>query len=131
MFTNDIWNGEYMSEAFLKALKWFVLVGFVIAGTAAFQISGETGSNKPIILGVLSYGVVYIMSYFWNEFRGKTLLWSMIIFFVLTFASSYTPDAMFVLFDLDQGYFEKYYTWVGTVGVLGVPAMALVFYKYD
>ncbi|MGH1376339.1 MAG: hypothetical protein ACRBCK_08325 [Alphaproteobacteria bacterium] len=120
-----------MSEAFLKAVKWYVLVACAITGTSAFIIADKSGSVKPVIFGVVTYGIVYIMSYFWTEFRGKLLLFSILVFIVLTFASSYVPIAMYVLFAMPPELFDPYYTWGATVGVLGVPAMTLVFHRYD
>lgn len=119
-----------MSEAFLKALKWYIMVGFCIIGTSAFIIMDKTGSIKPLMIGVMSYGVVYIMTFFWTEFRRRLLLLSIIVFLVFTFASPYVPDLMFVFFNFNPDGFNPYYTWGGTM-VLGIPFMALIFYKYD
>ena len=120
-----------MSEAFLKAVKWYVLVACAIIGTSAFMIADQSGSVKPVILGILTYGVVYIMSYFWTEFRGKLLLLSILVFVALTFLSAYVPLGMYILFAYPMELFDPYYTWGLTVGVVGIPVMMLVFHKYD
>ncbi len=120
-----------MSEAFLSALKWYILCFFIIVGTTAFKISSDTGSNKPVIIGVVAYGVVYIMSYFWTVFRGRILFYSVATFVTLTLGSPYVPDMMYILFGLDQVLFEETYTWLGTVAFVGLPVMTYVFYRYD
>ncbi len=120
-----------MSDAFLKAVKWYVLVACAIIGTSAFMIADQSGSVKPVIIGIVTYGVVYIMSYFWTEFRGKLLLASIVVFVLLTFASPYVPLVMYILFAIPPELFDPYYTWGVTVGALGIPIMVLVFYRYD
>lgn len=120
-----------MSEAFLKAFRWLILAECVVIGTTAFIISNDRDTVAPIIVGVLAYGVVYIMSYFWREFREKILLASFFVFLVLTFASAYVPDVLFVLLGLPRGGYNEFILWGSTVGVLGVPIMTLIFYRYD
>ncbi|MGN7438712.1 MAG: hypothetical protein ACTHOO_08720 [Alcanivorax sp.] len=123
-----------MSEAFLKALKWYILCLSVIVGAAAFIISNNTGSIKPVMIGILGFGVAYIMSYFWTEFREKVLFLSIVTFIVLSFISPYVPDAIYILFGHRMGPlygFTEYYIWAGIVGALGIPTMTAVFYFYD
>ncbi|PCI57038.1 MAG: hypothetical protein COB36_01860 [Alphaproteobacteria bacterium] len=120
-----------MSEAFLKALKWYILVGCAIIGTSAFIISENSGSVRPILIGVLSYGVVYIMSFFWKEFRRKLLLLSIIVFLVLSFLSPKIPIWAYILFNYNPAAFDPYVTWAATVGILGIPIMMFIFKKYD
>ncbi len=121
-----------MSEAFLKSLKWYLLSLFVIVGAASFIISNNTGSIKPVMVGILGFGFAYIMSYFWTEFRDKVLFFSIITFFGLSFLSPNAPDAIYVLFGSRAGYsMNEYYLWAMTVGSLGVPIMSIVFYIYD
>jgi len=119
-----------MSENFLQAMKWYVLVFFTIVGTSAFIISDKTGSMHPVSIGIFAFGVVYIMSYFWKEFRRKVLMLSIIIFLGLTLASPYTPTVGFILFGMDPNWFDVYYTWAGTM-LFGIPMMMWVFHKYD
>lgn len=119
-----------MSESLLQAMKWYVLVFFTIIGTSAFIISDKSGSVKPIMVGIISYGIVYIMSYFWREFRRKILLYSILIFMALTIASAYVPMMAYLLLNVDPNWFDTYYTWAGTM-LIGIPAMVFVFHKYD
>ncbi len=121
-----------MSEAFLKSLKWYVLSLFVIIGAASFIISNNTGSIKPVMVGIIGFGLAYIMSYFWKEFRDKVLFYSVIVFLGLSFLAPNTPDVIYILFGSRIGYgMNEYYLWASTVGVLGVPMMSVVFYFYD
>lgn len=120
-----------MSEAFLKALKWYILVGCAIIGTSAFIIADNSGSVRPVIIGVICYGVVYIMSYFWREFRDKLLLYSIVVFLSLSFFSAKVPVVLYILFGFPMTLFDPHYTWAGTVGVLGIPIMTYIFKKYD
>ena len=120
-----------MSEAFLKALKWYVLVICVIVGASAFIISDQTGSIKPVMIGVLGFGVAYVMSYFWSEFREKLLFFSIVVFLGLSFATSYVPDALFILFAYKMPPTNPYFLWAMTTGVAGIPIMTVVFYFYD
>ncbi|MGH1377487.1 MAG: hypothetical protein ACRBB3_01575 [Alphaproteobacteria bacterium] len=120
-----------MSEAFLKALKWYILVGSAIVGTSAFIIANNSNSVRPVLIGVISYGVVYIMSYFWKEFRDKLLLYSIIVFLVLSFFSAKVPVFLYILFGFPMSLFDPHYTWAGTVAVLGIPIMTYIFNKYD
>jgi len=120
-----------MSEAFLKAVKWLVLVECVVVGSAGFIISNATGSIAPIMIGILAYGVVYVMSFFWKEFRDKLLLISIILFLVLSYASNYVPEMLYVAFGWPMEGYNEFYLWGTTVGIIGVPFMTLAFYKYD
>jgi len=121
-----------MSEAFLKSLKWYLLSLLVIIGAASFIISNNTGSIKPVMVGILGFGFAYIMSFFWTEFRDKVLFFSIITFFGLSFLAPNAPDAIYVLFGSRAGYsINEYYLWALTVGFLGTPIMSVVFYIYD
>ncbi len=120
-----------MIEAFFKAIKWYVIAISTIIGTSAFIIANNSGSIKPVMLGILSYGMVYAMSHFWKEFREKILLSSIITFLILSFASPYIPYLMYILFAHNPASFDPYYTWGLTMAILGIPIMTLVFNKLD
>ncbi len=120
-----------MSEALLKAFRWWILAMCAVVGTSAFIISDATNSTKPVIIGILSYGLIYIMSLFWKEFRERVLIMSIAVFLLLSFLSPYVPDAMYVLFGYPQRLFDPYYCWAGLVTAFGIPIMSLVFLKYD
>ncbi|PCK00449.1 MAG: hypothetical protein COA45_01330 [Zetaproteobacteria bacterium] len=120
-----------MAEALLKAIKWYILVGCGIIGTSAFIISENSGSIRPVLVGVLCYGIVYIMSHFWKEFRRKLLLYSIIVFLALSFLAPQVPIYMYIFFAINPAWFDPYYTWGATVGILGIPIMTFIFKKYD
>lgn len=119
-----------MSEYFLQACKWYVLALCAVVGTSAFIISDDTGSIKPVMIGVLSYGVIYIMSIFWTEFRGKVLLFSFLTFLGISIASPYIPTALYILFGYTTTAFNEYALWAAAMGVIGIPIMTIVFRKY-
>ncbi len=119
-----------MSEAFLKSLRWYILVLFVIVGTAALIIADERDTVRPVIIAVFAYGIVYVMSVFWKEFRGKLLFYSVAVFLVFTILSKFTPMALYILFGYDMASIDPYYAWAGTVA-FGIPDMMVVFHRLD
>ncbi len=120
-----------MKDAFFKSLRWYVIAFFAITGTHAFIKASNYGSLKPVMIGVLSYGVVYAMSYFWKNFRQKILFASMVIFLIASFLAPYIPYVIYILFAHNPASFTPYYTWVGTMAIIGIPSMTLAFYKLD
>ncbi len=119
-----------MSEAILKSLKWFALVAFVIFGVSCFMWAEEFDTVKTTLPGILSFGVVYIMSSFWKEFRGKLLMFSVVVFLGLSVFARYIPFLVFYFFDNDVRHVGEFWTWVATVSA-GVPIMTYLFHKYD
>ena len=119
------------SESFLKALRWLVLAQCAVIGTSAFIIADQTGSVRPVMIGVVTYGVIYVMSYFWKDFRKKILLYSIIVFLILSLVSPYIPMVLFVLFGTDMNGYDPFYLWAATVAVIGLPVMTLVFKYLD
>ncbi|MBI1301823.1 MAG: hypothetical protein GC137_09235 [Alphaproteobacteria bacterium] len=120
-----------MSEAFIKALKWFFLALCAVIGTSAFILADERGTIKPVAIGILAFGVLYITSYFWKMFRKRTLFMCVIIFLVISFAAPYVPVALYILFGYPMEFFDPYYTWAGTIFAVGLPVMTVYFYRYD
>ena len=118
-----------LSEAFLKALRWYIIAGSAVIGTSAFIIADNTGSVKPVMIGVLAYGVVYMTSYFWEEFRGKLLLLGILVFLAISFASPAVPYLLSGLSGHDPLSWDPYYIWGGAMAAFGIPAMTFVFYK--
>ncbi len=120
-----------MLEGLVKAIKWYIMALAAVIGTSAFIISNNTGSVNPVIIGVFGYGVVYVMSLFWRELRGKILLISMIVFLGITFASPSVPFLIYILFGSDPYSFNPYYTWGWSMGLFGIPIMTVIFSKLD
>ena len=115
-----------MSEAFLKSLKWCVMALAIIAGASAFMSANETGNVMPWLMVVIGFGVVYIMSCVWSEFRGKILLSSFAVFIALTILSNYIADFLYIFLDVNLLSMSSHLTW-GMTMLLGIPIMAVVF----
>ncbi len=124
-----------MSELFLKALRWYLIAFCAVIGTTSFILAEQYHSIRPVGIGVLAFGFVYIMTAFWKDIRGKLLALNIGVFFALTLLSPYAYDALYVLFGWelrDLGFFSnKYAMWAGVEAVLGIPIMVGVFYFYD
>ncbi len=97
-----------------------------IVGASAFLEVNRTGSILPWIVVVFGFGIVYIMSYFWREFRGKILVISFLVFIGLTFISSYAAVTLLVFTGLNFMGYSQYFMW-GLTMVLGIPLMTLAF----
>ncbi len=115
-----------MAESFLKALKWYIMALAGVIGASAFMSANTTNNILPWIVVVLGFGVVYIMSYFWREFRGNILVVSFLVFIGLTFASRYAAAALYIIAGLDFTGYSDYFMW-GFTMLLGIPLMSLAF----
>ncbi len=115
-----------MADSFLKALKWYIMALAGICGSSAFLMAERGDSILPYIFVVFGFGVVYIMSYFWREFRGKILVISALVFIALTMASTYTAATLIVFAGLDFMGYSQYFMW-GLTMLLGIPLMTLAF----
>lgn len=119
-----------MSEAFLNALKWYFICICIILGTASFIVSNEQHSVAPIGLGVLGYGIAYIMASYWKNFRGKLLFASLASFIALTVVSPYVETPWYIFFG-SKLMMDPFYLWALFVGAAGIPIMTIVFRKMD
>lgn len=124
-----------MSEAFLKALRWYFIAACTVAGTTCFILAEHYNSIKPVGVGALAFGVVYIMTAFWKDVRGKLLAANVGVFFLLTVFCKYIYKIIYVLFGIlpqDMGIFANpYFMWAFVEAVVGVPTMTVVFLFYD
>lgn len=124
-----------MSDAFLKALRWYMIAVCVVIGTACFIWAEQYDTIKPVGVSILAYGMVYIMTAFWKDVRGKLLAANIAVFFGLTLLSHHMYEILYILFGLqksDLGYLaDPQIMWGAVEGVLGIPIMAVVFYFYD
>ena len=120
-----------MSEAFLKALKWYIIALAAIVGTSAFIIASNSGSVKPVMLGVFGYGVVYGMSMYWKDLSKKLLLASLIVFLSISFVSSKIPIVVYILLGYNLTAVDPYNMWGLAMAAIGIPIMTAVFYFYD
>ncbi len=124
-----------MSEAFLKALRWYFIAACAVIGTTSFILADHYNSIKPVGIGILSFGIVYIMTAFWKDVRGKLLAANVGVFFLLTLLSSHIYTILYVLFGLkisSMGMFaNQYFMWGFIEALIGIPIMAVVFFFYD
>ncbi|MCB1681236.1 MAG: hypothetical protein KDI61_02640 [Alphaproteobacteria bacterium] len=124
-----------MSESFLKALRWYFIAACTIIGTTCFMVADHSKSIKLVGPGLLAFGVVYIMTAFWKDVRGKLLAANVGVFFLLTLLSSHVYEILYILFGLQQksmGIFgNTFFMWGFTEALIGIPIMAVVFLFYD
>tara|TARA_B100001989_G_scaffold245745_1_gene215816 strand:- start:639 stop:998 length:360 start_codon:yes stop_codon:yes gene_type:complete len=115
-----------MSESFLLALKWYVIAIGVMVGTSAFMISQSTNSMDPIIIGILGYGISYVLISVWKDFREKLLFASGAVFVAISLFAPYMHFIIFMLFDRVIE-INEYYLWGLTMAFVGIPVMTIVF----
>lgn len=120
-----------MSEAIVRALKWYLLALSIIIGASAFLIVNFRGTHLPWLAVVGGFGAAYVMSVFWRGFRGKTLFVSAVVFVAMTVLSLFSKDILYVAFDISMIGYSPYFMWGLTMAVVGVPLMCLVFYFVD
>ena len=124
-----------MSEAFLTALRWYFIAACTVIGTTCFILAEHYNSIKPVGVGALAFGIVYIMTAFWKDVRGKLLAANVGVFFLLTLLSSKIYMIIYVLFGVmpqEMGFFSNpYFMWAFIEAVVGIPIMAVVFFFYD
>lgn len=115
-----------MSEAFLLALKWYMIALGIIIGFSAFIISQKINSMDPIIIGILGVGSSYIMASIWRDFRDKLLFVSGAAFVALSLLAPEMEYVIFFLFDYAEP-INPYILWALVTGALGIPIMTIVF----
>lgn len=124
-----------MSEAFLKAIRWYFIAACVVIGTSCFILADKYDTIKPVGVSILAYGTVYIMTAFWKDVRGKLLAANIAVFFLLTLLSNYIYDVLYVFFGLQTSELgmlaNPYLMWGIVVGVVGIPIMAIIFFFYE
>ena len=118
-----------MSDSFLKALKWFLFIVFIIGGIAAVSAVEKYGV-QPVMLAVFSFGGAYLMSNSWRKLPRQAMVTSTILVAVLGFVADYTPEfaAVFLNQFIDMNF---YLIWICLTLVVGVPFMMFIFNKYD
>lgn len=118
-----------MSDSFLKALKWFLFIVFIIGGIAAVSAVEKYGV-QPLMLAVFSFGGAYLMSNSWRKLPARAMVISTILVAVLGFVADYVPEfaAVFLNQFVDMNF---YLIWICLTLVVGVPFMMFIFYKYD
>lgn len=119
-----------MLDGFLKALKWFVIVVFIICGLAAFTIADAHESIRPVLPGILCFGVAFIMSFKWRDMPGKIIIISVVSVLAVGLATPYAPMLFYLLTGIDI-FLNFFVLWVALVFLICVPLMTVVFIKFD
>lgn len=120
-----------MNESFYKALKWYFVVIFMVVGATCFMIADETGDFKLTFVGVMAFGVVYVLSSFWQDMDTKIFLISAVLFLGLAQVSGILPRYLYFYTGIDLRDYSSYFIWAVLEGVVGIPIMTLVFKRYD
>ena len=120
-----------MNEAFMKALKWYFLVFFIVIGASAFIIADTSNSYKPVMVGILAFGVVYVLSTFWQDTDSKVFIISAVLFMVVAQLYAYVPPYLYMFTGVDIRGFNPYVIWAAMEGIVGIPVMTFVFKVYD
>lgn len=89
---------------------------------------------RYIMLGVICYGMVYLMFRVWSELPGKIMLYSAAIVVALAFLAQmeYAPFWLYELSGFNiAGVFGYFRIWASLVATVGLVLMVFVFYKFD
>lgn len=119
-----------MSEILVKALKWYGTMLFVLVGSWTFFLASQTDDIKPVMVGVLAFGFVFIVFSFWKAIRGKILLASMFLLIGSAFLVNYVPGWLYVYADIRINV-HYVVVWAALMFLPGVPVMMYMFKHYD
>ncbi|MFP4313682.1 MAG: hypothetical protein ACLFR0_05075 [Alphaproteobacteria bacterium] len=121
-----------MNEAFIKALKWGVMVVFVIAGIYGLAAAGEKDDFRYIMATVLSFGAVSLMFRNWSELPGKIMAFSALLVVILAVIARDEILSYYFYRISDQIWPLGYYqSWAVLAMTLGVITMTFIFKKFD
>jgi hypothetical protein len=116
-------------DAFLKAVKWFFFIACIIVGIAAMSGVEEHGV-KPLMLGVVSMGLAYIMSGPWRSLSKVPMLCSILVVLLMAFLARYMPWLSYFNWHGIAG-LNYFLAWTGLVFFAGIPIMTLIFQRYN
>jgi hypothetical protein len=119
-----------MSEILVKAIKWYVVMLFTIVGSWTFFLASQEDNIKPVMIGVLCFGVVFIVFSFWKAIRGKILLATLFLLIGGAFLTNYVPGLLYRYADIR---IDWHYTlvWAALMLFPGFPVMMHMFKHYD
>lgn len=121
-----------MSESFIKALKWGVMVVFVIGGIYGLATAGEKDDFRYIMVTVLSFGAVSLMFKNWSELPGKIMVYSVVVVIALAFVAQDTYVPFWFFMTTEKVWTLNFYqTWGALVMSIGAIVMTFVFKKFD
>lgn len=118
-----------MQHLFLSALRWYIVVAFVIAGIGTLQLADTSGSIKPVFPGLVCLGFAFILGTAWKDLRRKILFITIVFVVALAYVAQYMTSIIFILTGtaMELNYF---FGWALLTLVAGFPVMMLVFRKY-
>jgi len=123
-----------MGNAFVKSLKWCLLIVFTIGGIYGVSETGRLEDVPYLMISLLCFGSVYMLFRTWSELSGKIMVYSLCVVVGLGFLAQeeYVPYWIFNYGDIDitamMGFFR---VWAALTATVGLVIMAVVFYKFD
>lgn len=118
-----------MQDLFLRALRWYIVTAFVIAGLGTLHLADTVDSIKPVFPGLVCLGAAFVLGTAWKDLRRKVLFITIILVVALAYTAQFVPDIIYVLTNTKM-HVNYFVGWAGLTLVVGFPAMMYVFYKY-
>lgn len=118
-----------MQELFLKTLRWYVVVAFVIAGMGSLQFADVTGSVKPVLPGIVCLGAAFVLGTAWKDLRRKMLFITIVFSLALAYAAQYMTIIVYLLTG-NEVYMNYFVGWAVLTLVVGFPVMMVIFHKF-
>jgi hypothetical protein len=120
-----------MNSPIFKALKWYIIVCFIICGFYCIFLSQQYDSVRPVMPAVLCFGMAYIVSFSWREFRKKVLFHSVASVIAAAFVARFGWVYLYMLTGIDAIItMNGFMLWAILVLVACVPFMAYIFHKH-
>lgn len=76
-----------MGTAFVKSLKWCLLMVFAIGGIYGLSETSRLEDVRYIMISMLCFGSVYMLFRTWSELSGKIMIYSLCIVVGLGFGT--------------------------------------------
>ncbi|MGB4106428.1 MAG: hypothetical protein WBK55_01375 [Alphaproteobacteria bacterium] len=118
-----------MQELFLRTLRWFIVVGFVIAGLGALHLADISDSIKPVLPGIVCLGAAFVLGTAWKDLRRKILFITIVLVVALAYAAQYMTIIVYLLTG-SEVHMNYFIGWGVLTLVAGFPAMMVIFHKY-
>lgn len=118
-----------MQDLFLKSVRWLIVVLFVIGGIGLLHFGDQLDSIKPVLPGLVSLGIAYILGTAWKDLRRKLLFITLVLVVGLAYSAQFVDTGIYILTGklYDINYFVA---WAGLCLIPGFPVMMFMFYKY-
>ena len=116
-----------MRDLLPKVLKWAVNIFFLILALHLFTMGSE-GHTWAFMLGIISVGVVYIQYNKNNDTPKEVMLFTVLVLVVTGLVAHYVSHPALDFYPMNAGFYEA---WTGWSLVLGMPAIAWAFKKFD